>query len=387
DLDNDGTIEGSATEDDYVILQAMDNTSVSTGQLTHTGNPYYFTGRRVDVLDGGDKVLQYSRNRYMDYETGRWLSHDPLGYTNGVNLYGYVGNKPLRYSDPLGLLECDCTPADCSGLTDINNKLNQKVNETLRFDEDGVTKIRSPYSIGKMLGEEVASTETWPYTSNGMEGIQAWIQKLGEDDRQPKEFNKGSGYRYASCISITCHGKTACIGADKIGHFFLAGLMLWEIDQKYTENENYQYEDPAEAFSLWTEGLDIFPPGLSSASPRAKAERNRIIDWLENGKVGFFLYPNMSNSDFENEWGNIAWGWAAKKSEQDHYANMAGRGFYTDWADYYNQPQGKRGDKFKFNICDYVNDVDKLVEDYGGVDDGDPTPTGDGPYIGMEYDL
>ncbi|KPK72405.1 MAG: hypothetical protein AMJ79_15725, partial [Phycisphaerae bacterium SM23_30] len=31
---------------------------------TEAGNPYYFTGRRVDVLEDGDLTLQYSRNRY-----------------------------------------------------------------------------------------------------------------------------------------------------------------------------------------------------------------------------------------------------------------------------------------------------------------------------------
>ncbi|MBI9018050.1 MAG: hypothetical protein JEZ07_12410 [Phycisphaerae bacterium] len=80
-------------------------------------NQVYFTGRRVDVLDGGDKLLQYSRNRYLDYDTGRWLSHDPLGivpdsyrnvfmvqdqYTNGLNIYAYVGNSPVVNFDPDG---------------------------------------------------------------------------------------------------------------------------------------------------------------------------------------------------------------------------------------------------------------------------------------------
>ena len=42
-------------------------------------NAYLFTGRRVDILDNGSLKIQYNRNRYYDYYTGRWLTHDPLG--------------------------------------------------------------------------------------------------------------------------------------------------------------------------------------------------------------------------------------------------------------------------------------------------------------------
>ncbi|KPK76162.1 MAG: hypothetical protein AMJ79_07935 [Phycisphaerae bacterium SM23_30] len=81
-------------------------------------NPYLFTGRRVDVLDDGDLKLQYSRNRYYDYHTGRWLTHDPWGitqnvlnpdgfsmlrqYRHGLSLYQYVGSRTVKYKDPYG---------------------------------------------------------------------------------------------------------------------------------------------------------------------------------------------------------------------------------------------------------------------------------------------
>jgi RHS repeat-associated protein len=80
------------------------------------GNPYLFTGRRVDFLDDGNLVLQYNRNRYYDYYLGRWLTHDPFGinpaagkpnpfsirrqYMDGVNLYEYVRSNVPSLSDP-----------------------------------------------------------------------------------------------------------------------------------------------------------------------------------------------------------------------------------------------------------------------------------------------
>ena len=78
-----------------------------------------FTGRRLDILDGGSLTIQYNRNRYYDPETGRWLTHDPLGitpnppkpnvfdvmgqYNNGINLYEHIKSSPVLRLDPTGL--------------------------------------------------------------------------------------------------------------------------------------------------------------------------------------------------------------------------------------------------------------------------------------------
>jgi RHS repeat-associated protein len=62
--------------------------------------------------------IQYNRNRYYDYYTGRWLTHDPLGitpnpqerdilratgqYEDGLNLYEYANTNPVSLLDPMG---------------------------------------------------------------------------------------------------------------------------------------------------------------------------------------------------------------------------------------------------------------------------------------------
>ena len=46
-------------------------------------------------------VLTYARA--YDPNLGRWISRDPSGESSGINLYAYVHNNPLRFTDALGL--------------------------------------------------------------------------------------------------------------------------------------------------------------------------------------------------------------------------------------------------------------------------------------------
>lgn len=45
----------------------------------------------------------YYRQRIYDSNTGRFASPDPLGFLDKTSLYLYVGNAPVKYTDPRGL--------------------------------------------------------------------------------------------------------------------------------------------------------------------------------------------------------------------------------------------------------------------------------------------
>jgi RHS repeat-associated protein len=61
--------------------------------------PLRFAGQYHDSETG----LHYNRYRYYDPALGRYITRDPLGITQGLNVYCYSGNDPIGRCDPMGL--------------------------------------------------------------------------------------------------------------------------------------------------------------------------------------------------------------------------------------------------------------------------------------------
>jgi RHS repeat-associated protein len=48
--------------------------------------------------------LHYNYFRYMDTQTGRYITQDPIGLAAGVNRFAYVNGNPVNWIDPEGLM-------------------------------------------------------------------------------------------------------------------------------------------------------------------------------------------------------------------------------------------------------------------------------------------
>ena len=92
-------ISGSVT--DTNTTDSFGKTTASSGT---TRNPYRYTARDLDSETG----LYYYRARYYDPATGRFISEDPIKFSGGINFYSYVGNNPVLWKDPLGLIKWTC---------------------------------------------------------------------------------------------------------------------------------------------------------------------------------------------------------------------------------------------------------------------------------------
>jgi len=110
--DHLGTIRDVVGSDrgllNHVVYDTFGNV---LGQTDADEQPRFaFAGRELDAESG----LYYNRLRYYDPAAGRFISEDPIGFAGGDgNLYRYVGNSPLNFTDPLGLSD---TAGSGSGL-------------------------------------------------------------------------------------------------------------------------------------------------------------------------------------------------------------------------------------------------------------------------------
>jgi RHS repeat-associated protein len=77
-------------------VSAFDNRGTTVAQ---PATRFLYSGREWIPEIG----LNDHRNRFYIPIMGRWLSRDPIAEEGGINLYAYVSNMPINFTDPLGL--------------------------------------------------------------------------------------------------------------------------------------------------------------------------------------------------------------------------------------------------------------------------------------------
>ena len=82
----------------------------TNGAAEVTTKRYRYTGKERDDSTG----LYYYGARYYAPWLCRWISPDPAGPVDGLNLYVYVSNNPVRKTDPTGLDDEDMCTGQCT---------------------------------------------------------------------------------------------------------------------------------------------------------------------------------------------------------------------------------------------------------------------------------
>jgi RHS repeat-associated protein len=189
----DGTITERYEYDAYGKPYILDADYTVDGS-SDIANPYLFTGRQLDTLDSGAFLIQYSRARYYDYETGRWYQRDPLnqdipggGYHDGMGLYEYVGSRPVDDHDSTGTLfgmKRDKSAKNiikkhnpssqairreyCGLVCQYDNDKGKYVNTTTIGTESGCTPDNAPCP---QCTTRVAAWHTHPFVDNDGDGL------------------------------------------------------------------------------------------------------------------------------------------------------------------------------------------------------------------------
>jgi len=169
-IDDTGTVVERYEYDAYGKAHIL-SSAYSVLSSTQYGNPYFFTGRRLDTLDNGNLLTMH----YRPY-TARFLQHDSfavvppeellplLQYWDGMNLYQYVLGKPVHISDPWGLMfdPIIITISYCQAEAELIKKLA----------EEYVAAAQKGWAIGNQCAQQNAFL--LEYIGNNTDHIFCW---------------------------------------------------------------------------------------------------------------------------------------------------------------------------------------------------------------------
>lgn len=175
----------------YEEYYPFGSTSFCTGRsLTEVKEKRYrYTGKERDEETG----LYYHGARYYAPWLGRWTAADPIGIEDGLNLYAYTGDNPIRFTDPNGTQDSDCLGGDGCGQGPNHEAILAKREEDER--ERKYRKELATWSGLKAQAERMAGESIYERieVSNGYSYVikeDVLAEKVGLDETAIKFLDK-----------------------------------------------------------------------------------------------------------------------------------------------------------------------------------------------------
>jgi RHS repeat-associated protein len=188
---------------------------------------YRFTGRERDEENG----LTYHRHRYYAPWLMRWISPDPAGRADGLNLYRYARNQPMGFVDPEGTSAWSWTQSVFSTIWSYTK-------DFARFNWSGDFTVGG-YQVETMFGRNPydwsreAKDIAWNHTKRGWGKVKQVAGNLWGWSKSHTKLAVGLGIGAAALLGTLGYFKGKWImnwivaPAIRVGTNAAFGMALW----------------------------------------------------------------------------------------------------------------------------------------------------------------